>query len=99
MFQNSIKEKLSLLLLIWSIVYPPKHNNNSLKPVETPIEQRHKHGESIEDVVLDRKSYQRLVRKLIYLSHTRPIIAYVVGIVSQLMHSPKETHLIVFYST
>ncbi|RDX96277.1 Copia protein, partial [Mucuna pruriens] len=31
--------------------------------------------------------------KLIYLSHTRPDIACVVGVVSQFMHDPKERHL------
>lgn len=32
--------------------------------------------------------YQKLVGKLIYLSHTRPNIAYDVGVVSQSMHQP-----------
>jgi hypothetical protein len=34
-----------------------------------------------------------LVGKLIYLSHTRPDIAYAVSVISQFMHSPKEVHL------
>ena len=42
---------------------------------------------------VDRESYQRLVGKLIYLSHTRPDITYVVGVVSQFMHNPKQVHL------
>ncbi|CAL9012439.1 unnamed protein product [Prunus brigantina] len=37
--------------------------------------------------------YQRLVGKLIYLSHTRPAIAYAVSVVSQFMHSPSEDHM------
>lgn len=36
--------------------------------------------------------YQRLVGKLIYLSHTRPDIAYAVGVVSQFMHKPQTDH-------
>ena len=67
------------------------------KPIETPIEQNHKLGESIEDIVVDRQSYQRLVEKLIYLSHIMPNIVYDVGVVSQFMHNPKETHLIDVY--
>ena len=34
-----------------------------------------------------------MVGKLVYLSHTRPDISYVVGIVSQFMHNPNEEHL------
>ena len=41
--------------------------------------------------------YQRLVGRLIYLSHTRPNIAFAVSIVSQHMHSPKEAHLQAVY--
>ena len=42
---------------------------------------------------VNRESYQRLVGKLIYLSHTRLDISYAVGIVSQFMHNPNEEHL------
>ena len=34
-----------------------------------------------------------LVGRLIYLSHTRPDIAYAVGVVSQFMHAPSEEHM------
>ena len=40
--------------------------------------------------MVDRGLYQRLVGKLIYLSHTQPHIAYVVSVVNQFMHSPHE---------
>ncbi|RVW36141.1 Retrovirus-related Pol polyprotein from transposon RE1 [Vitis vinifera] len=61
------------------------------KPNDTPIKAR-KRTESDEKPV-DREKYQRLVDRLIYLSHTRPNIAFVVSVVSQYMHSPKESHL------
>ena len=67
------------------------------KPVETPIEQNHRLSEFVEDATVDRESYQKLVGKLIYLSHTRPDIAYAVGVVSQFMHNPKENHLRAVY--
>lgn len=37
--------------------------------------------------------YQKLIGKLIYLSHTRPDIAYAVNVVSQFMYHPKEAYL------
>ena len=39
---------------------------------------------------VDRGRYQHLVGKLIYLSHTRPDIVFVVSRVSQFMHAPTE---------
>ena len=41
----------------------------------------------------DKEQYQHLVGKLIYLAHTRPDIAYAVGVVSQFMHSPQVEHM------
>lgn len=37
--------------------------------------------------------YQRLLGRIIYLSHTRTDIAYAVSLTSQFMHSPKVVHL------
>nr|GEU29321.1 ribonuclease H-like domain-containing protein [Tanacetum cinerariifolium] len=37
--------------------------------------------------------YQKLVEKLIYLTHTRPNISYVVHVLSQFMHAPLQLHL------
>ena len=51
----------------------------------------------IEDDMVDHDLYQRLVGKLIHLSPTRPNIAYVVGVVSQFMHSPHESHMETIY--
>lgn len=67
------------------------------KPSDTPIEQLHKLGEEPGDTPVDRGRYQRLVGRLIYLSHTRPDIAYAVSVVSQYMHTPKEEHLNAVY--
>nr|XP_019707020.1 uncharacterized protein LOC109506028 [Elaeis guineensis] len=57
----------------------------------TPIEQNHRlttdSGKSV-----DRERYQHLVGKLIYLSHTRPDIAFTINVVSQYMHDSRESH-------
>ncbi|KAL6974688.1 Beta-galactosidase 8 [Sarracenia purpurea var. burkii] len=65
------------------------------KPVDTPIEVNHHLGSEGEHT--DKERYQRLVGRLIYLSHTRPDISYAVGVVSQFMHDPRVPHLDVVY--
>ena len=67
------------------------------KPGDTLINPYHKLGYATEGKSVDRESYQRLVGKLIYLSHTRPDIAFAVSVVSQFMHSPCKEHLEVVY--
>ena len=67
------------------------------KPVDTPMEMNHKLGETENQTLAGKGCYQRLVGKLIYLSHTRPNIAYAVSVVSQFMHSPGEEHMEAVY--
>lgn len=50
-------------------------------------------GNTEENIDVDKEMYQRLVEKLIYLSHTRPDVAFAVSLVSQFMHRSKEIHL------
>ena len=70
-------------------------NTNMLgcKPTETPIEPNHRLGDSPEDAATNKSLYQRLVRRLISLSHTKPNIAYAMRVIIQFMHNPKEAHL------
>ncbi|CAL9028637.1 unnamed protein product, partial [Prunus brigantina] len=63
------------------------------KPAATPMEQNHKLGENLDRFPTNKERYQKLVGKLIYLSHTRPDIAYAVSVVSQFMHAPNESHM------
>ena len=63
------------------------------KLANTPIDPNHNLEEAGEDAMLDREIYQHVVERLIYLSHIRLDITYVVSVISQFMHSLKEVHL------
>ncbi|PON72059.1 hypothetical protein PanWU01x14_069010 [Parasponia andersonii] len=69
------------------------------KPVETPIGLNLKLQPSKAEEGVNKEQYQRLVRRLIYLSRTRPRpdIAFAVSMVSQFMHSPRPDHFNAVY--
>ncbi|XP_061343024.1 uncharacterized protein LOC133289168 [Gastrolobium bilobum] len=63
---------------------------------EMELLERHLANEfEIKD--LGSLKYQRLVGRLIYLSHTRSDIAYAVSVVSRFMHNPSEDHMAAVY--
>jgi Reverse transcriptase (RNA-dependent DNA polymerase) len=63
------------------------------KPVDTPMVQNLKLDIEPNKRPENRERYQKLVGKLIYLSHTRPDITYAVSVVSRFMHCPSEEHM------
>ncbi|KAL0539855.1 hypothetical protein IC582_024076 [Cucumis melo] len=63
------------------------------RPANTPIEFNCKLGNSDDQVSVDKEQYQRLVGKLIYLSHTRLDISFAVSAVSQFMQAHYEEHM------
>ena len=63
------------------------------KSTDVPIQQNHRLGEYPDQCLVDKGRYQRLVGKLIYLSHTWPDIIYAVSVVSQFIHCPSEDHM------
>ncbi|XP_062075252.1 secreted RxLR effector protein 161-like [Humulus lupulus] len=67
------------------------------KPVDTPMDPNLKVNRREDSTPVQRGSYQRLVGKRIYISHTRPDIAFPVSVVSQHMHSTCEEHLEAVY--
>ena len=52
------------------------------KPADTPMKSTTKVDIDKESVLVDKGGYQRLVGKLIYLSHTRPDIGFSSSIVA-----------------
>jgi Reverse transcriptase (RNA-dependent DNA polymerase) len=63
------------------------------KPYSTPMDCNTKLNLEDDKPLTNIGQYQRLVGKLIYLTVTRPDIAFVVNVVSQFMHSPRTDHL------
>lgn len=62
------------------------------RPVPTPMIEKQKLEPSMDAPLADPTKYQQMVGKLIFLSHTRPDIAFAVSIVSRFMNKPQEPH-------
>nr|GEV30198.1 putative reverse transcriptase, RNA-dependent DNA polymerase [Tanacetum cinerariifolium] len=60
------------------------------KPTDTPMITNQKLFMKTKAKLANRDMYQRMIGKLIFLSHTRSDIAYAVGVVSQFMHQPQQ---------
>nr|GEV31183.1 ribonuclease H-like domain-containing protein [Tanacetum cinerariifolium] len=66
------------------------------RPTSVPVEPNTvlNFKASVDDSTLENiAGYQKLVGKIIYLTHTRPDIAYSVHCLSQHMHAPLKPHL------
>ena len=63
------------------------------QPVNSPIEEGMKLCVELNQVSTNKGRYQRLVGRLMYLTHTRPDLAYALSVVSQYMHNPREQHM------
>ncbi|CAH9102795.1 unnamed protein product [Cuscuta europaea] len=66
---------------------------SACRPVNAPMDPNRKLGLATDEPKVDSSMYQRLCGKFIYLSHTRPGIAYAVSVLSQFMHDPRKPHL------
>lgn len=63
------------------------------KPLKVPLDTHFKLTLEKGDPLLDVEPYRRLIGKLIYISLTRPDIAYSVKLLSQFMQSPINVHM------
>ena len=63
------------------------------RPADTPMDTTVKLEGNDGSAPVDKGRYQRLVGKLIYLSHTQPDISFSVSKVSQFMNNPTEQHM------
>ena len=62
------------------------------RPYPTPIEQNHGLPQVSGAPCDNLEQYRHLVGRLLYLSFTRPDLAYVVHILSQFMHQPLDAY-------
>ena len=49
-------------------------------------------GEVGDSPLVDWSLYRQLVESLLYLAHSRPDLAYVVGFVDKYVHNPHDIH-------
>lgn len=62
------------------------------KPAPTPFLSGVKLEAKFSSPLVDSTFYRQIVRRLIYLTHTRPDISYAVGMVSRFMQEPHELY-------
>lgn len=68
------------------------------KPQTTPLDANLKLSNEDDTLLTDPSLYRRLVGRLIYLTITRPDLAYLVNRLSQFVAKPRESHLQAVYS-
>jgi hypothetical protein len=62
------------------------------KPSPSPFQSGFKLTATCTSPKVDATLYRQLVGSLLYLTHTRPNISFVVGIVARYMQTPHESH-------
>lgn len=78
-----------------------EHDMLECKPITTLLETNLvvNSDDSIKnyDILLNVTEFRKLISKLIYLTINRPSISYVVQVLSQFMHKPRKSHLIIVF--
>ncbi|CAM8959567.1 unnamed protein product [Rhodiola kirilowii] len=69
------------------------YNFLECKPMKTSMESKHNLGLSTAPLIPDAAVYRRLVGRLIYLTITRPDLAFPVHVLIQFMQAPTEDYL------
>ncbi|CAN0876377.1 Retrovirus-related Pol polyprotein from transposon TNT 1-94 [Linum grandiflorum] len=72
-------------------------HHSTCTPVSTPMEVNLKLSREDGELLVEPTLYRKLVGSLIYLTSTRPDLAYAVQVVSQFMGNPRKPHLDAVY--
>ena len=88
------KNKLMLSQRNYALDLLPKADLLECKPKSTPVVPNSYFWDDFSKLLKAPSRYKRLNGKLIYLIVTRLDIAYVVSLLSQFMHEPREVHWI-----
>jgi hypothetical protein len=64
------------------------------KPCSTPMQPQLQLHKSSGEPISNPTAYRRLIGRLLYLTHTRPDIAYTVSKLSQFLDSPTNEHML-----
>ena len=76
----------------YSLDFLNKFNMKYCKPSKTPFLSGVKLKEANSSPMVNNTLYRKLIGCLLYLTHTRPDIAYVVSVASRYMDQPHEIH-------
>ena len=63
------------------------------KPISVPLDQNGKVSADVGVMLEDPTMYRKMVGSLIYATISRPVLSYVVGLVSQFMQATHKSHL------
>lgn len=72
---------------------PKKKKEELEEKEEDPNDEIEEKEDNEKEEAANKERYQRLVRKLIYFSHTRLDIVFIVSVTSQHMTEPKKKHM------
>lgn len=73
--------------------YAKRFGMEECNATSTPVEPRLQLSKDSDEDDVDQTQYRRLIRSLRYFCHTRPDLAYNVGMIVRFMQKPKVSHL------
>ncbi len=85
--------EISLCQSAYAVKLLDKCGMSDCYETQVPMDQRHKLSKRSSNPPVDTTMYRSVVGSLRYLVHTRPDLAYSVGIVSRFMENPTTEHM------